>query len=75
MDLPVIPTADCAHELYLARGADQVSTPDPNETEAIAWVPLGEIPGLIAVGAISGAATIIGAQQILLRPGPSLFPG
>jgi len=45
-------------------------TPDPNETEAVAWMPLGEIPGLIADGAITGAATIIGAQHVLLTSGP-----
>ena len=43
-------------------GANQVSAPDPNETEAIRWMPLGEISGLIADGAITGAATIIGAR-------------
>ena len=66
---PTAGTTDCAHQLYLARGADQVSTPDPNETEAVAWMPLGEIPGLIADGAITGAATIIGAQHVLLTSG------
>jgi hypothetical protein len=29
-------------------------------------MPLGEIPGLIADGAITGAATIIGVQHVLL---------
>ena len=72
---PAAGTTDCAHELYLARGADQVSAPDPNETEAIRWIPLGEISGLIADGAITGAATIIGAQHVLLMSGPSLSLG
>jgi 8-oxo-dGTP pyrophosphatase MutT (NUDIX family) len=67
---PMPGTTDCAHELYLARGADQVSAPDPNETEAIRWIPLGEISGLIADGAITGAATIIGAQHVLLTGRP-----
>jgi hypothetical protein len=30
------------------------------------WVPLAEIPGLIAAGQITGAATIIGVQHALL---------
>ena len=34
-------------------------------------LPLGVLPGLIAGGAISGAATIIGAQHVLLTAGPS----
>jgi 8-oxo-dGDP phosphatase len=68
---PIAGTADTAHELYLARGADHVGTPDPNETEAVRWIPLAELPGLITKGEISGAATIIGVQHVLLtaRPG------
>jgi 8-oxo-dGTP pyrophosphatase MutT (NUDIX family) len=41
---PMTGTADSPHELYLARGADQAGVPDPNETEAVRWVPLAEIP-------------------------------
>jgi 8-oxo-dGTP pyrophosphatase MutT (NUDIX family) len=67
---PMAGTADSAHELYLARGADQVGAPDANETEAVRWVPLAEIPGLIAKGEIIGAATIIGVQHVLLTAGP-----
>ena len=32
---PMAGTADTAYELYLARGANRVGTPDPNETEAV----------------------------------------
>lgn len=59
-------TADSAHELYLARGADRVGVPAADETEAVRWTPLAELPGLIAKGEIIGAATIIGAQHALL---------
>jgi 8-oxo-dGTP pyrophosphatase MutT (NUDIX family) len=68
---PMAGSTDSAHELYLARGADRVGMPDPDETEAVRWIPLGEIPGLMADGAISGAATIIGTQHVLLTAGPS----
>ena len=67
---PMAGTADSAHELYLARGADQVGAPDPNETETVRWVPLAEIPGLLAKGEIIGAATIIAVQHVLLTAGP-----
>jgi 8-oxo-dGDP phosphatase len=63
---PISGTADTAYELYLARGADRVGTTDPNETEAVRWIPLAQLPGLIAEGEISGAATIIGVQHVLL---------
>jgi hypothetical protein len=36
------------------------------QAEAVSWMPSGEIPGLIADGAITGAATIIGARHVLL---------
>jgi 8-oxo-dGTP pyrophosphatase MutT (NUDIX family) len=64
---PMAGTADAAFELYLARGADLAGVPDPNETEAVRWVPLAEIAGLIAKGQIIGAATIIGVQHALLK--------
>jgi 8-oxo-dGTP pyrophosphatase MutT (NUDIX family) len=63
---PMIGTADSAHDLYLAQGADLVGTPDANETETVQWIPLTRVPGLIEAGAIVGAATIIGAQHALL---------
>ena len=67
---PMAGTADAAFELYAARGADLVGTPDPNETEAVRWIPLTEIPSMIAKGEIPGAATIIGVQHVLLTAGP-----
>jgi 8-oxo-dGTP pyrophosphatase MutT (NUDIX family) len=67
---PMAGIADSPHELYLARGADLAGAPDPNETEAVRWVPLAEIPGLIAKGEIIGAATIIAVQHVLLTAGP-----
>ncbi|MGD0240041.1 MAG: NUDIX hydrolase [Streptosporangiaceae bacterium] len=66
---PMAGTADTAYELYLARGADLTGNPDPNETEAVRWIPLAELPGLITKGEISGAATIIGVQHVLLTAG------
>ena len=37
-------TADSPYEIYLARGADRVGVPDANETDAVRWVLLAEIP-------------------------------
>jgi 8-oxo-dGTP pyrophosphatase MutT (NUDIX family) len=63
---PMPGTADSPYEIYLARGAERIGVPDINETEEVRWVPLAEAPGLIARGDISGAATIIGLQHVLL---------
>jgi hypothetical protein len=35
----------------------------------VRWIPLAELPSLIATGQIVGAATIIGAQHALLTAG------
>jgi 8-oxo-dGTP pyrophosphatase MutT (NUDIX family) len=63
---PMAGSADSAHELYLARGADRIGTPIADEAEEVRWIPLAELPGLIATGEIIGAATIIGAQHAQL---------
>ena len=41
-----------------------------DEAEEVRWIPLAELPGLIASGEIMGAATIIGAQHALLACAP-----
>ena len=69
---PMAGSADSAHELYLARGADRVGAPLADEAEEVRWIPLTELPGLIATGQILGAATIIGAQHALLAADTSL---
>ena len=63
---PMAGSADSAHELYLAHGADRIGAPLADEAEEVRWIPLAELPGLIATGQITGAATIIGAQHALL---------
>jgi 8-oxo-dGTP pyrophosphatase MutT (NUDIX family) len=63
---PMPGTADSPYEIYLAQGADRVGVPDPNETEEARWVPLADVPDLMAKGQITGAATIIGLQHALL---------
>jgi 8-oxo-dGTP pyrophosphatase MutT (NUDIX family) len=63
---PMTGSADSAHELYLAHGAHRVATPLADEAEEVRWIPLADLPGLIATGEIVGAATIIGAQHALL---------
>ena len=63
---PMTGSADSAHELYLARGAERVGAPLADEAEEVRWIPLADLAALIATGEIVGAATIIGAQYALL---------
>jgi hypothetical protein len=60
---------------YPARGADRVGAPLADEAEEVRWMPLAELPGLIATGEIVGAATIIGAQHALLTAGVTIRTG
>jgi 8-oxo-dGDP phosphatase len=64
---PMIGNADYPQDLYLARGAEQVSTPEVDETAEVRWVQLDEAVTMITKGEIVGAITVIGVQHALLR--------
>lgn len=63
---PLIGSADCPQELYVAHGASLVGDPDVNEAEAVRWVALADIPAMVAGGQVVGAASVIGVQYALL---------
>jgi 8-oxo-dGTP pyrophosphatase MutT (NUDIX family) len=63
---PMIGNGDFPQDLYLARGAEQVSEPDVDEAELVRWIPLKDTPAMITRGEIVGAATVIGIQHALL---------
>jgi 8-oxo-dGDP phosphatase len=71
---PIIGNADYPQDLYLASGAEWVGEPDVDETAEVRWVPLDEIPAMIASGDILGAITVIGVQQALLWRAGVLAP-
>jgi 8-oxo-dGDP phosphatase len=62
---PAIGTADAPQDIYLARGADLVGEPDPDEAEMVRWVPLDHAQQMIADGQILGGATVIGVLQAI----------
>lgn len=62
---PIVGSADCPQDIYVAYGAEHVGEPDPNESEVVRWVPLTEIPAMISRGDIVGSATVIGVQYAL----------
>jgi 8-oxo-dGTP pyrophosphatase MutT (NUDIX family) len=64
---PMVGTIDQDNVVYLARGADPVgSTPDINEAERIAWIPLAEIQEHIDNGTIVGAGSVAGLLAVQL---------
>ncbi|MFD0559779.1 ADP-ribose pyrophosphatase YjhB (NUDIX family) [Stackebrandtia endophytica] len=68
---PWVATADAENWLFVSYGAEQIDTQptDINEAEALKWIPLADIPGLIASGEIIGSASVIGLQAVLLDRG------
>jgi 8-oxo-dGTP pyrophosphatase MutT (NUDIX family) len=71
---PVIGNADYPQDLYLAHGAELVGEPEVDETAEVRWVPIDEMPQMIARGEILGAITIIGVQHALLRRAAARVP-
>lgn len=65
---PWVATANAPQHLYVSYGAEQVSKvpTDINEAAELRWWPLDEIPALIASGEVTGSASVIGLQALLL---------
>jgi 8-oxo-dGTP pyrophosphatase MutT (NUDIX family) len=63
---PMIGNADFPQDLYLARGADHIREPDPDEAAEVRWTSLDDAAALIVTGQIAGAATVIGVQHALM---------
>jgi 8-oxo-dGTP pyrophosphatase MutT (NUDIX family) len=62
---PIVGSADCPQDIFVSHGARLVGKPDMNESEAVRWIALTSVPGMIAGGEIVGSATIIGVQYAL----------
>jgi ADP-ribose diphosphatase len=67
------PTAgimDAAHHIFVSTGAAEVSAPaDRFESSAIQWVPLADVPGLIAKQDIVSASTMAALLLLLADNG------
>ncbi|GGT08486.1 NUDIX hydrolase [Planobispora rosea] len=69
---PMAGMVDSEHNLFLARGAEYVGSPTGEvEADLIEWVPLTQIPDMIARGDIWTSGTLIGlyAAQARLNAG------
>jgi 8-oxo-dGTP pyrophosphatase MutT (NUDIX family) len=65
---PWVATANAEQHLFVSYGAELVSEipTDINEAAEIRWWPIEEIPALIASGEVTGSASLIGLQALLL---------
>ncbi|MFJ9648162.1 NUDIX domain-containing protein [Streptomyces sp. NPDC101206] len=63
---PMIGMVDSPHEIFVARGAVKVGEPtDIEEAGQIAWVPLADIPRLMAEGKLMGSGTLVALLHVL----------
>ncbi|MEW2312248.1 NUDIX domain-containing protein [Streptomyces sp. NPDC006864] len=63
---PMVGMVDSPHEIFVGHGAERVGDPtDLEETGHIEWVPLADIPGLMARGELMGSGTLVALLHIL----------
>ncbi|MFJ4005427.1 NUDIX domain-containing protein [Streptomyces sp. NPDC090023] len=72
---PMVGMVDSPHEIFVAHGAEKVGEPtDLEEAGHIEWVPLSDVPGLMARGELLGSGTLVALLHILAnrnRPAPT----
>jgi 8-oxo-dGTP pyrophosphatase MutT (NUDIX family) len=63
---PMIGMVDSRHHVYIARGVEKAGEPtEKNEAAHMEWVPLDDIPGLIAAGKIRNSGTLVALLYLL----------
>lgn len=62
---PMIGTVRSAHHVFLARGAERVADASEVNEGTFEWVPLAEVPELIAKGRIVNSGSLIGLLHVL----------
>lgn len=64
---PMVGTIEQPNIIFLARGADDTgASPDTNETDRLAWIPLVDVQTLIDEGSIVGAGSVAGLLAVML---------
>ncbi|MFI9220502.1 MULTISPECIES: GntR family transcriptional regulator [Streptomyces] len=63
---PMVGMVDSPHEIFVGHGAERVGEPtDLEEAGHIEWVPLADVPGLMARGELMGSGTLVALLHIL----------
>ncbi|MEU6174588.1 NUDIX domain-containing protein [Streptantibioticus parmotrematis] len=71
---PMIGMVDSPHDIFVGHGADHVGDPsDAEEAGHIAWVPLADIPVLMARDELMGSGTLVGLLHVLASRGTQGF--
>ncbi|MFI8085522.1 GntR family transcriptional regulator [Kitasatospora sp. NPDC086009] len=68
---PMVGMVDSPHEIFVARGATKIGEPtDAEEAGRIEWIPLAEVPGLIARDELLGSGTLVALLHLLANRPP-----
>ncbi|MFP1629556.1 NUDIX domain-containing protein [Streptomyces sp. 5K101] len=67
---PMVGMVDSPHEIFVGKGAQHVGDPtDIEEAGHVAWVPLSDIPGLMARDELMGSGTLVALLHLLASRG------
>ena len=65
---PAAGIMDSRHFVFRARTAVRIGEPtEQNESDRIEWIPLDDVPGMIARHEIVSGITLVGLQQLLIQ--------
>jgi 8-oxo-dGTP pyrophosphatase MutT (NUDIX family) len=69
---PMIGMVTTPHHVFIARGAERVGEPtEKTEMQRMEWVPLAQVPNLIAQGQVSNSGTLVALLHVLAISGPT----
>ncbi|MGR3934947.1 NUDIX domain-containing protein [Streptomyces sp. BRA346] len=67
---PMVGMVDSPHEIFVGRGAQRIGDPtDIEEAGHVEWVPIADIPTLMARGDLMGSGTLVALLHILATRG------
>ncbi|MFK4596770.1 NUDIX domain-containing protein [Streptomyces pristinaespiralis] len=70
---PMVGMVDSPHEIFVGKGAQHVGDPtDIEEAGHVAWVPLSDIPGLMARDELMGSGTLVALLHLLASRGQAV---
>lgn len=71
---PMVGTVRSSHHVFLARGAELVADPTEVNEGKFEWLPLADVPHLIATGQIVNSGSLVGLLHVLALSGPGTRP-
>lgn len=62
---PAVGSVRNPHHVFLARGVERAGAPTEQDEGVFSWVPLAQVPGLIAGGKVANSGSLIGLLHVL----------